>query len=75
MFKNRRPEYGPLYIERRDRGNEFFYDTKKAEGLWYRVIPETAKEIFYVQFLHKGTSKLVPAEGDGILIRADALMP
>lgn len=73
MFTNRKPEMNPLFLRRHDNGNQFHYTAQHADGLWYRVIPNTAREVFYVQSLPKGIRMLVPAEGDGLLIRADSI--
>jgi len=73
MFKNRQPEMNPQFITRVDDGSDFRFPVDEADGLWYRVIPETAKEVFYLQSLPKGIRVLVPAEGDGLLVRGDSI--
>ena len=73
MFKNRQPEMNPQFITRVDDGADFRFPVDKADGLWYRVIPETAKEVFYLQALPKGIRVLVPADGDGLLVRGDSI--
>ena len=73
MFKNRQPEMNPQFITRVDDGADFRFPVEEADGLWYRVIPETAKEVFYLQSLPKGIRVLVPAEGDGLLVRGDSI--
>lgn len=74
MFKRQTPEIGPEFITRIDEANgEFRFSTQKADGLWYRVIPHTAREVFYLQMLPKGVKVLVPANGDGLLVRGDSV--
>lgn len=73
MFADRTPVMSPEFILRNDEGNEPSFGTSKAEGLWYRVIPSTLKEIQYIQFLPKNIKVLTPAKGHGVLIRADSL--
>ena len=63
----------PRFIVRYDQGTEFRFSTKKAEGLWYRVYPSTYQEVVYMQTLPKNVRVLTPAEGDGLLIRADSI--
>jgi hypothetical protein len=73
VFANRIPEMSPRFLTRVDKGNDFIFEENAADGLWYRVIPQTAKEVFFIQFLPKGRLVLTPAKGDGILVRADAM--
>lgn len=73
MFKNRTPEMNPRFITRVDDGSDFRFPVDNADGLWYRVIPETAREVFYLQTLPKGIRVLVPAEGNGLLVRGDSI--
>ena len=63
----------PKFITRVDEGSDFRFPVDTADGLWYRVIPETAREVFYLQTLPKGIRSLVPESGDGLLVRADSL--
>lgn len=66
---------GPEFITRIDQANgEFSFSTQKASGLWYRVIPDTAREVLYLQMLPKGVKVLVPASGDGLLVRGDSII-
>lgn len=73
MFKDRTPEMNPRFITRVDDGSDFRFPVDNADGLWYRVIPETAREVFYLQSLPKGIRVLVPAEGNGLLVRGDSI--
>jgi hypothetical protein len=73
MFNDREPEVGPKFITRIDHGADFRFPVDTADGLWYRVKPSTAREVFYLQSLPKGIRVLVPAEGDGLLVRGDSI--
>jgi len=73
MFANRAPVMSPEFILRNDDGREPSFGTSKAEGLWYRVIPENMREVRYIQCLPKNIKLLTPASGHGVLIRADSL--
>jgi hypothetical protein len=74
MFPNRIPEVGPRFITRIDEGADFRFSVSKAGGLWYRVNPSNAREVLYLQSLPSGIRVLVPAEGDGLLVRADSIL-
>lgn len=63
----------PKFITRIEGNGDFRFSTQKASGLWYRVIPHTAKEIMYLQSLPKNVKVLVPEHGDGLLVRGDSV--
>lgn len=73
MFDDREPIMSPEFILRTDEKNEIQINISKASGLWYRVIPKTAKEIFYLQTLTKYVHILAPATGHGVLVRSDII--
>lgn len=73
MFADRTPVMSPEFILRIDTGKEPTFSTSVAEGLWYRVLPSTYKEICFIQALPKNIKVLTPAHSDGVLIRADAM--
>ena len=74
MYPQRRPAKNPKVLRRKDLGeNRFTYRSVVAKGLFFRVIPSTWKEIFFIQMLIKGDTLEVPAEGDGLFIKASAL--
>jgi len=74
MFKRQTPEIGPEFLVRTDLPNgEIKFVTQKTAGLWYRVIPHTAREVFYLQMLPKNVKVLVPAKGDGVFVRGDSI--
>lgn len=47
--------------------------TKELKGAWVRVIPKTAKDVLYLQMLEHHQDKFAPAEGNGVLVKADSL--
>ena len=73
MFQDRQPEVNPKFITRIDEGSDFRFSVSEAGGLWYRVNPCNGREVFYLQALPKGIRVLVPAEGNGLLVRADSI--
>jgi len=73
MFADREPEINPRFITRVGDGADIKFPASNADGLWYRVKPCCAREVFFIQMLTKGIHTLVPESGDGILIRADSI--
>lgn len=73
MFAIRYPEMNPTFLLRVEKGSDFSFEASRAEGLWYRVFPSNIKEIHYLQMLIKNIHILAPAEGGGVLVRADSL--
>ena len=45
----------------------------KKDGDFYRVVPNTAKEIFFLQMLGKNIDVFLPSEGEGLLVRVKAI--
>ena len=73
MFANRTPVMKPEFVLRVDSGKETTFGISQASGLWYRVFPSNLREITYIQSLPKNIKVLTPANGDGVLVRADSL--
>ena len=74
MFKYVIPEFNPLTLVKRNLPNDdFTFDVKRLEGLFYRVFPYTGKEVFFLQTLSKGSTIHVPESGDGVLVLADII--
>jgi len=74
MFKYKIPEFNSISLVKRNLPNDdFTFDVKQLEGLFYRVFPYTAKEVFFLQTLTKGSTIHVPESGDGVLVRADII--
>ena len=42
-------------------------------GSYYRVIPETEKEVLYLQGLSKNYDTHAPSQGDGIIVRSECI--
>jgi hypothetical protein len=49
------------------------FKTEKLKGKWFRVIPSTARDVFYLQSLIHRIDKLAPARGGGLLVREGAM--
>ena len=74
MFARRQLVENPIVLRRHNLfENKFVYKSIMAKGLFYRIIPSTWREISYIQMLIKGDTLEVPAEGDGLFIKASAL--
>ena len=74
MFKYKIPEYNPLTLVKRNLPKEdFTFDVKQLEGLYYRTFPYTAREVFFLQTLTKGHTIHVPESGDGVFVRSDII--
>ena len=52
---------------------EFTFLFEKRVGKYYLVIPNSAREVFYIQMLLKNVDVLVPQEGDGLILSAKAV--
>ena len=48
--------------------NDFSFKVRKLKGEFYRVIPNTAKEVFFLQLLSKNVFRYTPESGDGVII-------
>lgn len=74
MFEDREEINNPTVMIRKELdAKEFIYISEKRVGKFYRVIPNSAREVFYIQMLLKNVDMLVPQEGDGMLISARAV--
>lgn len=74
MFVEREAVEHPSVITRIELPpNDFTFRTDVLLGVYYLVIPKTAKEIFYIQLLTKNIDVFVPAEGEGLLLTKKAL--
>ena len=65
LFKNRDIEVNPVVLVRTDNPvkNEFSFAKKKLVGVFFRVVPQEAREIFFVQSLPKNTMVFTPENG------------
>jgi len=74
MFEDREEINNPTVMIRKELDvKEFIYISEKRVGKFYRVVPNSAREVFYIQMLLKNVDMLVPQEGDGMLISARAV--
>ena len=74
MFEYKQEADDPTVMIRKNvDAKEFIYISEKREGKFYRVIPNSAKEVFYIQMLPKNVDVLVPQDGDGLIISAEAI--
>jgi hypothetical protein len=74
MFKHVIPEYNPTSLVKKNLPrNDFTFDVKQLDGLFYRTFPYTPKEVFFLQTLSKNDTLHVPENGDGVLVRADII--
>ena len=74
MFEYRQGVDDPTVMIRKDLDAKVFvYISEKREGKFYRIIPNSAKEVFYIQMLLKNVDVLVPQDGDGLIISANAV--
>jgi hypothetical protein len=56
-----------------NRMNNPVYETKTVPGRFFRVSPQCPQEVYALQMLETRVDKFAPAEGDGIIISAEAL--
>jgi hypothetical protein len=69
MFHDRVRVNNPSVVIRKNLPNDDFqFVVEKRVGTFYLVIPQTAKEIFYIQMLVKNVDVMIPVEGDGLIL-------
>ena len=75
MFNNVQIENDPLTLVRVNSAifNDFTFRVVTLNGEYYRVIPETAREVFFLQTLTKGYDIHVPESGDGIIVSKSSI--
>ncbi len=75
LFENRVVEHNPKVLVRKDSStkNEFSFVVQERVGRFYRVVPKTTRDVFYLKSLNKGYDYFTPAYGDGIIISAHVL--
>lgn len=49
------------------------YEPHELKGTYYKIIPSNAKAVFALQMLEHRLEKFAPAEGNGVLVTAEAL--
>ena len=73
MFENKEVEENPCVMIRKQIGKDFTYIVERRSGTYYRVIPNSAKEVFYIQMLVPNIDALIPESGDGVILSAKAI--
>mgnify|MGYP003118629882 FL=1 len=73
MFEDRKVEENPCVMVRKEMGKDFTYIVERRSGTYYRVIPNSAREVFYIQMLVPNVDALIPEEGDGVILSAKAI--
>ena len=53
--------------------SDFRFRINIMEGDYYLVIPNTAREVSYIQMLGKNIDVFLPVEGEGLLIKRGAI--
>lgn len=56
-----------------DEGIDHSFSPKPLKGSWYRLLPSTARDVFYLRSLVHRIDKVAPARGAGVLVRESAL--
>jgi hypothetical protein len=74
LFRDRLLVHSPRVLIREELPPlDFRFRVDKKEGDFYLVIPNTAKEIFFLQMLGKNIDVFLPTEGEGLLVVASAI--
>ena len=75
LFEKKEVEVNPTVLIREDHPikNDFSFAHRKLVGVFFRVIPRTAREIFFVQGLPKNYGVFTPESGDGLIISPSCL--
>lgn len=77
MFNNKQITINPPTLVRKNgvSHDDFTFKVVILEGEYYKVIPETAREVFFLQGLTKGYDIHVPESGNGIIINKATIDP
>tara|TARA_Y100001951_G_C11055259_1_gene137853 strand:- start:247 stop:498 length:252 start_codon:yes stop_codon:yes gene_type:complete len=76
MFQERTLLKSPYTLIREEiPPNDFRFVTVKQEGEFYLVIPETAKEVFFLQMVGHNIGCFLPADNTGLLVRKHLIDP
>ena len=74
MFPEKETVIDPRVIIRRTIStHEFTFVSEIREGVFYRVIPSSSREVYYIQMLLKNVDVSVPEEGDGLILSSKAI--
>jgi len=53
--------------------DDYAFDSVELRGTYYRVIPTTAREVFFLASLGKYEDKWAPAKGNGVIVRSEII--
>lgn len=56
-----------------DESIDHSFSSRPLKGSWYRLWPNTAKDVFYLRSLVHRVDKFAPSHGTGVLVRESAL--
>jgi len=74
LFPERRVERNPLVVmPKADKRSGVSWERETLKGSFYRVIPQTPREIQVLRLLDHHVDKFAPAEGNGAIVSAAAL--
>lgn len=74
MFSKRILVNNPRVLIRKELPpSDFMFYVEIMEGAYYLVIPNTAREVYYIQMLGKNIDVFLPVEGEGLLIKGAAI--
>ena len=74
LFPERRVERNPLVVmPKADKRSGINWERETITGAFYRVIPQTPREIQVVRMLDHHVDKFAPAVGNGAIVSAAAL--
>lgn len=75
IFHNRHRTVNPeaVVMKRKQLTGQPVFITEALRGTFYRVFPQTPREILALQLLEHRTEKHAPAHGDGVLLTPEAL--
>lgn len=75
LFEQRAVETNPTVLIRKDypHKNDFVFTKKKLIGVFFRVIPNTAREVFFLQGLGKNYTLFTPETGNGLILSPSCL--
>jgi len=74
MFSKRILVNNPRVLIRKELPpSDFMFCVDVVEGLYYLVIPNSAREVYYIQMLGKNIDVFLPVEGEGLLIKKAAI--
>ncbi len=76
LFSDRYMVTNPWVVKRKNLPpKDFKFESNIEEGDFYRVIPNTARDVLFLQMLGKNVDVFLPREGEGLLVRCSAVDP